>query len=240
MPELRYLLLQVRNEDDPMRRHEVLAFASALRCEPAEIEVVDLLHRPPGAADLGRADVVLLGGSGDYSVAEGGPWLDGALDAMRELHANSKPTFASCWGFQAMARAMGGVVVTDLARAEVGTLHMRLTDAGARDPVLGGLPRRFRVQIGHKDIVDALPPDAVCLARSDLVENQAFRFEGRPIYCTQFHPELDRARLIDRVRRYPRYVEQIVGVPVDAFIERYTDDDDTAGLLERFVQHVVG
>jgi len=240
MRDLRYLLLQVRDPDDPMRRHEVLAFAGALRCEPKQIEVVDLLHRPPGAHDLGRADIVLLGGSGDYSVAEGGPWLEAALDAMRELHAISKPTFASCWGFQAMARAMGGKVVTDPSRAEVGTHHVELTSEGEDDPVLGGLPGRFRAQMGHKDIVDVLPAGAVRLARSDRVANQAFRFEGRPIYCTQFHPELDRDRLLDRVRRYPNYIEQIVGVPIDTFIERHTDDDDTGGLLERFVQHVIG
>ncbi len=236
--ELRFLLLQVRDAGDPMRGHELMCFARALRCEPAHIEVADLLDGPPSPAALARADVVLLGGSGDYSVAEGGPWLEGALDAMRGLHDASKPTFASCWGFQAMARAMGGTVVTDESRAELGTHHVELTDAGRDDPVLGTLPACFRAQMGHQDIVDELPPDAVRLASTKLVANQAFRFEGRPIYCTQFHPELDRHGLLDRLRRYPAYLERIARMPLAEFTERHVHDADTAGILERFVTHV--
>ena len=43
---------------------------------------------------------------------------------------------------------------------------------------------------------------AVLLATSERSENQAFHFPGVPIYCTQFHPELDRAgfRFIDLQR----------------------------------------
>ena len=119
LDQLRYLLLQVRNPDDPMRGHEVDCFASTLRCPPSRIRAVDLLRDRPGRAAFDDADIVLLGGSGDYSVAEGGPWMEFALDAMRRLHEMSKPTFASCWGFHAMAKAMGGDVVTDPARAEV-------------------------------------------------------------------------------------------------------------------------
>ena len=122
-----------------MRRHEVVCFANALRCDPEQIKVVDLMTNPPGSADLARVDVVLLGGSGDYSVARGGPWLAAALDAMVGLYETSKPTFASCWGFQAMARALGGEVVTDHARAEVGVTWLTLTEAGRNDPVFGPL-----------------------------------------------------------------------------------------------------
>ena len=127
---LHYLLLQVRNADDPMREQEVRCFAEALRCDPSQIAVFDLLSGAPTPRQLRPYDVVLLGGSGDYSVAAGGPWLEAALDAMRELLDLGKPTFASCWGFQAMARALGGLVVTDLRRAEVGTVSIRLTTQG--------------------------------------------------------------------------------------------------------------
>ena len=42
-------------------------------------------------------------------MARGGPWLPAALDAMVALHETGKPTFASCWGFQAMARALASL-----------------------------------------------------------------------------------------------------------------------------------
>lgn len=119
--KLRFMLFQVRNPDDPMRGQEVDCFARALQCHPSQISVFDILQGVPSREELDRVDMVLLGGSGDHSVSRGGDWLPAALDTMRELHDWSKPTFASCWGFQAMAAALGGTVLTDPARAELGT-----------------------------------------------------------------------------------------------------------------------
>ena len=126
-----FLLLQVRNCDDPMRQQEVDCFARAFQCDPCQILVHDLLAGAPTLSQLDAVDMVVLGGSGDYSVAEGGDWLPPVLEAMRELFDLSKPTFASCWGFQALAKALGGEVVTDLRRAELGTVEVFLTDQGA-------------------------------------------------------------------------------------------------------------
>ncbi|MBC8868231.1 MAG: type 1 glutamine amidotransferase [Planctomycetes bacterium] len=238
--KIRYLLLQVRNPDDPMRPQEIGCFARALRCPRKQIRTLDLLSGVPTVQQLDAVDVVLLGGSGDYSVAKGGEWLGVALEAMRELYDLAKPTFASCWGFQAMAKAMGGEVVTDLKRAELGTVPMRLTDAGREDPVFGPLGDIFKVGIGHQDIVVRLPEDAVRLASTDLVENQAFCFKDKPIYCTQFHPELDRKEFLERVYAYPQYVERIVGVTLEDFAKTCRETPESEALLRRFVRHVFG
>ena len=241
MPDdLRFLLLQVRNADDPMREHEVESFARAFRCAPGRIRVFDLLSGVPSQRELDRADVVLLGGSGDYSVASGGPWLPAALDTMRELHEFSKPTFASCWGFQAMARALGGEVVNNHEQAEVGTATLTLTPEGERDPVFGPLGSRFRVQIGHEDIVTKLPPGAVRLASSDRVENEAFRLEGAPIYCTQFHPELDRAGLIARIETYPEYLALTGHATLEEFALATPETPEAEAILRRFLRVVLG
>jgi len=235
---IRFLLLQVRNPDDPMLRQEVRCFARAFRCDVGQIEVFDLLSGAPGRAALDRADVVLLGGSGDYSVARGGPWLGGALDAMAELYDEAKPTFASCWGFQAMARALGGDVVTDHARAEVGSAWLRLTEEGRTDPVFGHLGERFQVLIGHEDIVTELPRGATLLASSDLVENEAFRFDGKPIYCTQFHPELDRACIVERLATYPSYLPLTGTSSIEEFERVTPETPETEEILRRFLDLV--
>ncbi|MEM6689972.1 MAG: type 1 glutamine amidotransferase, partial [Planctomycetota bacterium] len=169
---------------------------------------------------------------------EGGPWLPAALEAMRELHDLNKPTFASCWGFQAMAKALGGEVITDRSRAELGAVEIQLTDAGREDPIFGGLDDRFLAPMGHQDCVTKLPPKAVLLASSEKVENQAFCIEGKPIYCTQFHPELDRASLLQRLRAYPKYVKEISGKTIDAFEETLGPTPATDTLLTRFMQHL--
>jgi len=232
---LRFLLLQVRNADDPMRRHEVECFARCFGCPSEHIEVFDLISGAPSARKLGEADIVLLGGSGDYSVARGGPWLGAALDAMVTLYETKKPTFASCWGFQALARALGGEVVTDHGRAEVGTIWLELTADGETDPVFGPLGKRFQVQIGHEDIVTSLPPQATLLASSERVENEAFCLEGAPIYATQFHPEIDRRGLIDRLKAYPSYIH-LAGAEDLEELERITPETPhTVGILTRFL-----
>ena len=236
---MKFLLLQVRNPNDPMLHHEVRCFSRALGCDMRQIEVYDLLSGAPTVSQLDAVDVVLLGGSGDYSVAEGGDWLEEALRAMRELYALSKPTFASCWGFQAMAKALGGEVLTDETRAELGSIEVRLTAAGRRDPLFGQLGDRFLAPMGHQDCVTRLPPGAICLASSQRVENQAFCFENKPIYCTQFHPELNREALIERVSAYPIYAEKIGQLSIDEFIELCHETPETDRLLSRFVKQLV-
>ena len=79
---VRFLLLQVRNPDEPMLHQEVRCFARSFGCSTAQIDVFDLLSGAPAPSVLAGADIVLLGGSGDYSVARGGPWLPAALETM--------------------------------------------------------------------------------------------------------------------------------------------------------------
>ncbi|HAH48417.1 MAG TPA: aminotransferase, partial [Planctomycetaceae bacterium] len=157
---LRYLLLQVRNADDPMLKQEVSCFAEILEVDESQVAVFDLLGGSLQENDLLETDIVLVGGSGHYSAAGEGDWLDVALDSLRLVHDSRKPTFASCWGFQAMARAMGGRVVHDLEKAELGVHHVKLTSAGTADPVFGPSGPILQGLMGHEDTVVELPAGA--------------------------------------------------------------------------------
>jgi len=236
----RFLLLQVRNPGDPMAAQEVLCFARSLPCTSSNIEVFDLLSGAPSTLALKRTDVVLIGGSGEHSVVRGGPWLSRALDTMTELYAKSRPTFASCWGFQAMAQALGGTVVTDRDRAEVGTAWVELTHDGEADPVFGPLGKRFRVPIGHEDVVTKIPKSARLLASSDLVENQAFVFLDKPIYATQFHPELNRADLVARLTKYTEYLPLTGHKSIKEFEDNTPETPESESILPRFLKEVLG
>jgi len=236
--KLRYLLLQIRNGSDPMKPQEVEAFADALGCAKDRISPFDLLVEAPTKVQLALHDVVLLGGSGHYSATAQDDWLYRTLDGLRLIHDVGKPTFASCWGFQAMARAMGGSVIHDLSQAEIGSVQLRLTPAGQDDPVFGPLGERFLGLAGHEDRVNQLPEDAILLASTDRCTNQAYKFRNKPIYATQFHPELNRARILQRLAAYPEYVEKIARVPFDEFVMECEDTPETQLLLPRFVQTV--
>ena len=200
------------------------------------IRVFDLLGGPLSRNHLDEVDMILMGGSGHYWVSGEWEWLQRALDSLRLVHDVAKPTFASCWGFQAMARAMGGKVIRDMQRIELETRRLQLTEAGRQDPVFGPLGKTFRGQMGHEDCVEKLPPGTTLLASTDLVENQAFRFEGKPIYCTQFHPELNRDDLLERVRAYPEYVERTASLTMEQFIASCQDTPAAESLLPRFAR----
>lgn len=233
--KLRFMLLQVRDHADPMRLQEVQCFLRSLRCEPHQLATFDLLAGAPNQRELACVDVVLIGGSGDYSVVTGGNWLPPASDTMRELSELSKATFASCWGFQALASALGGNVVTDVSRAELGTHTVTLTSAGRLDPVFGSLDLSFPAQMGHQDIVDRLPPNATLLASTPRVVNQAFVMTGKPIYGTQFHSELRCADFLMRIRSYPAYIETIAGMPLEEFIATCRETPTVSTLPRQFV-----
>lgn len=229
-------MVQIRSPDDPMKTQELECFQWALQCARDQFEIFDLTEgRRFSDVCLKRNDVVVIGGSGNYSVATAGPWWDAAADNMTLLHDLSIPCFASCWGFQAMARALGGVVVTDLARAEVGTVKVSMTPEARHDPIFGIAPPIIRVQSGHQDIVECLPEDAVCLASSDRVKHQAMMFPGKPIYGTQFHPELSRQALVERLEAYPQYIDSIAGTTVREFSAQCRETPDAVELLRRFI-----
>jgi GMP synthase (glutamine-hydrolysing) len=134
-----------------------------------------------------------------------------------------------------MARAMGGEVVTDRARAEVGTLWLDVTDEGKQDPVFEPLGDRFQVQIGHEDIVTRLPEGATLLASSTTVEIEAFCFAEQNIYCTQFHPELDRDGIITRIAQYPSYLALTGHDTLEEFSAATPETPETQAILRRFV-----
>ena len=130
-------------------------------------------------------------------------------------------------------------MVTDHARAEVGVLPLDLTEAGERDPVFGPIGSGFPVVIGHEDIVDELPEGAVSLASSSTIENEALKFLGKPIYATQFHPELVKEDLIQRITAYPPYLSLTGARSIEEFRAMTPETPGAAGLLRRFVAEVV-
>ena len=233
---LRFLLLQIRDDDDPMRGQEVACFARALGITPQQLNVFDLLSAELQPRTLSETDVIIVGGSGGYSATDDAAWLHRSLGSLLRAFDTGKPVFASCWGFQAMARALGGSVETKQPpQAEMGSYELSVTDAGRQDALFAALGPTFQAQLGHEDCVVRLPEGAILLASSAHVENQAYTFPDRPVYCTQFHPELRRSDLLQRAQAYPHYVERVAGTPFATFCETVVDTRAAEQLLTRFV-----
>ncbi|WP_248126393.1 glutamine amidotransferase [Micrococcus lacusdianchii] len=110
------------------------------------------------------------------------------------------PFLGCCYGVGTLGRAAGGVVDTTY-RELPGPIPVTLTEAGAADPLLKGMPGEFTAYVGHKEAVRELPPGAVLLATGRACPVQMFRV-GEHLYATQFHPELDQAGLLQRLEIY--------------------------------------
>ncbi|HMO15026.1 MAG TPA: hypothetical protein PKA76_17715 [Pirellulaceae bacterium] len=101
---IQFLLLQIRDADDPMLVQELDTFCASLGCERDNFFAANILLQNPQPSQIRAADVVIIGGSGDYSAAVESPWLDRVCELLRDLHAMQKPLFGSCWGFQAQGQ----------------------------------------------------------------------------------------------------------------------------------------
>ena len=235
---LRYLLLQARRPEDPMRLQEQSCFMRALDCTTEQLDSWDLIPAANNVPRWSDYNAILFGGSGDYSVVAGGPWLSRVLEIIQEIYDLAIPTFASCWGFQAISKALGGEVITNLDQAELGTTELTLTSEGAADPVFGFLDATFQAQMGHQDIVTRLPQGATLLASTGRVKNEAFCFPDKRWYGTQFHPELRLADLTERLTQYPEYVERIAGIPLAEFLSKCQETPGVNALLSRFVEQL--
>ena len=198
----RVLLLQIRTHREA-ERQEQLCFLERCGLAPEQLVCRNLVAEPELTwADVAGADAVMIGGAGSHSVTRDYPFSAPLTAVLLRLIDEDRPVFGSCWGHQLLAQALGGEVVTDPARGEVGTFAVELTPAAADDPLFAGFPRRFDVQLGHHDRVESLPPGVEELSYSEVCRNQALRVVGKPVYGTQFHSEMNVGHMRARLRMY--------------------------------------
>lgn len=239
---LKILLLQARNHDDLAKSEERQSFAEKAGLDVEQIVPYDLLSGPPSLQKVLSLDAMMVGGSGDYYVSKGNlPGFSDLLELLSGVVARGHPIFASCFGFQLLVKALGGEVVTDIAGMQVGTYDLTLTQAGQKDELLGALPRRFRAQLGRKDRASRLPPRSVNLASSEDCPFQAIRIPEKPIWATQFHPELSGEENWLRFQRYQKgYASVMSEEERKATASRFGESPETLILIPRFLKLVFG
>lgn len=117
-----------------------------------------------------------------------------------EVVARDFPFLGACYGVGTVGAYLGATI--DRTYSEpIGVVPVTLTDAGAADPLLDGMPGTFEAFVGHKEAISSLPASAVLLASSPRCPVQMFRV-GRNVYATQFHPELDVEGITTRIHAY--------------------------------------
>nr|WP_206068004.1 glutamine-hydrolyzing GMP synthase [Nonomuraea sp. FMUSA5-5] len=122
-------------------------------------------------------------------ILSGGPssvYAEGAPPVPHGLFSTGVPTFGICYGFQAMAQALGGEVART-GVAEYGGTALEVLDEGV---IFAGLPASQTVWMSHGDSVAAAPEGFAVTASTRETPVAAFEHVERGLYGVQFHPEV--------------------------------------------------
>ncbi|CAB4916168.1 unannotated protein [freshwater metagenome] len=139
---------------------------------PHTMPVAEMIAKKPAA-------IVLSGGPSSV-YAEGAPSIDPALfDA-------GIPVFGICYGFQAMAQALGGTVERT-GQSEFGSTQLTVE---GQSRLFDGLPAEMTVWMSHGDSVTVAPNGFTVTAQSPGARVAAFEDSSRRLAGVQFHPEV--------------------------------------------------
>ncbi|GAA1037635.1 glutamine-hydrolyzing GMP synthase [Virgisporangium ochraceum] len=154
----------------------------ARRVREADVYSEIVPHTMPVSEMLARDPVALILSGGPSSVYD-----DGAPQVDPALFEAGVPTFGICYGFQAMARALGGEVARTGLR-EFGGTPLRVS--GDRGVLLRDLPAAPSVWMSHGDAVSTAPDGFTVTASSPGAPVAAFEAPERGFAGVQFHPEV--------------------------------------------------
>lgn len=209
---MRLLLLQIRH-DPKVRLEERDSFLRYCGLEPEEMDVLNVFDTPEfGPEVLDGYDSLLVGGASEASVLEPEKYtpVPYCIELLRHCIDVDFPVFASCFGFQLAVLALGGIIIRDEKDFEMGSIPICLRPAAADDLLFHDVPDGFPAIAVHRERSVDCPPGAIELAFTEPCSH-AFRVDGKRFWACQFHPEVDRATLIERLTIYK---------------DSYTDGDD--------------
>lgn len=237
--DLRILLLQIRDEAR-VRREEHASFAAQADLEPGQIEILNVFDTPRFEATIADGyDALFVGGASEASVLEPEAYefVPYGCDLLRHVRETGRPVFASCFGFQLAVIAFGGQILRDVSDFEMGTLPIRLTEEARHDPILRDAPDGFLAVSVHRERALAAPEGCIPLAFTEACCH-VFRVAERPFWAFQFHPEVDRATLIERLTIFKQqYTED--DAQLKQVLDGASETPESNRLVRKFVDRVL-
>ncbi|MCZ3385797.1 MAG: glutamine-hydrolyzing GMP synthase [Actinomycetia bacterium] len=154
----------------------------ARRVREAKVYSEIVPHTMPVAEMLAKKPAAIVLSGGPSSVyADGAPQVDAGL------FAAGVPAFGICYGFQAMAQALGGEVART-GTSEFGGTPLNIVDR--ESTLFADLPTELSVWMSQGDSVTVAPPGFAVSAMSEGAPVAAFESVEKRMAGVQFHPEV--------------------------------------------------
>jgi GMP synthase (glutamine-hydrolysing) len=237
--KLRVLLLQVRDQPR-VRQEEHSSFVAYSGLQASQLDILNVFDTPHfDTGVLEDYDALMVGGASEASVLEPEtyPFVNSCIRLLRHCMDENFPVFASCFGFQLAVLTLGGRIILDKTDFEMGTLPIRTTELAADDPLFRDVPDGFRAVSVHRERAPELPDSCALLAYTEACPH-AFRVAGKPFWAFQFHPEVDRATLVERLTIFKsQYTEG--DDHLESILSSAVETPDSNGLVKKFVDRVL-
>ncbi|MGA1595667.1 MAG: glutamine-hydrolyzing GMP synthase [Candidatus Nanopelagicales bacterium] len=189
----------------------------ARRVREAHVYSEIVPHTMPVAEMLARDPVAIVLSGGPSSVyAEGAPRVEASL------FGAGVPVFGICYGFQAMAQALGGTVERT-GLSEFGGTPLAVTESGST--LFAGLPTEQSVWMSHGDSVTSAPAGFTVSATTAGAPVAAMEAVDRRLAGVQFHPEVMHSQHGQAVLE--RFLHDLAGIDPTWTTEGVIDDQIT-------------
>ncbi len=139
---------------------------------PHSITADEVLAKSPSA--------IILSGGPSSVYAENAPTFDSSILTL------GIPVFGICYGFQAMAQGLGGVV-SQTGKSEYGRTDLSAVESSK---IFTSLPASQKVWMSHGDAVTEAPAGFTVTASTSDTAIAAFENESGQLAGVQFHPEV--------------------------------------------------
>lgn len=200
------LILQFRT--DVTKEHEQQCFREDLDYIHDKLEFHDAVAED-FPDDLSVYGGVIVAGSAQFMIGEGdgaGTWKDATFRFFDRVVVADLPMLGICFGYQLLALYHGARITNLESLRETGSLEIQVYPTALQDPLFVDMPGKFIGQFGHKETIIDPPVDLIPLACTDRVQLNTFRVQGKKIWGTLCHPELNPERVLFRLKLFPIYL----------------------------------
>jgi len=157
------------------------------------------------------------------SVHDPEPWVEHLMALIRQIRTDDRPIFGACFGHQAIAKALGGVVAKNPGGWVFGLSETQMEG------------EQIRLYAAHNEQVTTLPEGAEALGGNTECPIGAYRI-GPRVLTTQYHPEITPSFAAALVAEYASKLPPDVAARAKASLGQEAEMGRIAARVVRFFE----